>query len=117
LFEKSQKTLRIYAKNTDLRAEVDDLEEKVGSRDVEVAQLKEESAQLKGKSTQLKEQLAKLKEELVCKNKHFLQTKDELTRDAAESYATGFEDAMTQVPVCIPNWADEENRGWAAGRR
>jgi len=50
LFEKSQETLSIYARNTDLQAEGDDLKEKLGSKDAEVAQLKEESNQLKGKN-------------------------------------------------------------------
>ena len=63
-------------------------------KETEVVQLKEESAQLKEKSVQLEQQLAKLREELARKEELFLQTKDELTRDAAESYATGFEDAM-----------------------
>jgi len=35
---------------------------------------------------------------LARKDKLFKQTKDELTNDAADSYAAGFQDAMTQVP-------------------
>jgi len=45
---------------------------------------------------------ARLKEELVRKDEHFLQTKDELTRDAAKSYAAGFEDALAQVAYVHP---------------
>ena len=52
--------------------------------------------------TQLKERLAKLEEELVRKDEHFIQTKDELTRDAAESYVAGFEDAMAHVACVHP---------------
>ena len=48
--------------------------------------------------------MAKLEEELVRKDEHFLQTKDELTRDAAKSYAAGFEDDMPRLPVCIMGW-------------
>ena len=62
----------------------------------------EESVQLKEKSSQLEEQLPKLREELVRKDEHFLQTKDELVRDAAESYATGFEDVIAQVACVHP---------------
>jgi len=58
LFEKSQKTLGLYAKNTDLRVDVNDLTGKLGSWEAEVVQLKEESAQLKEKSAQLEEQIA-----------------------------------------------------------
>jgi len=35
-----------------------------------------------------------LKEEMVYKDELFQQAKDELTSDAADSYAIGFEDAM-----------------------
>jgi len=93
---------------------VDDLAEKLGSRDAEVAQLKEKSAQLKGKSTHLEEQLAKLKEELACKDEHFLQTKDELIRDAAESYTAGFEDAMAKVSCVHPGM--DLSRTWLTKR-
>jgi len=95
LFKKSQETLRIYARNTDLRAEVDDLTEKHDSKDVEVAQLMENSARLE-------EEMARLKEELVRKNELFLETKDELTRDVVESYTPGFEDVMAQVACVHP---------------
>jgi len=88
LFKKSQETLWIYARNTDLRAEVDGLEETLGSRDEEV--------------TQLKERLAKLEEELVRKDEQFLQTKDELTRDVAES-----RDASWGGP--FSDWFDQNN--------
>jgi len=47
-----------------------------------------------------KEDLAKQKEELVHKDEVFQQTKDELTNDAADSYAAGFEDAITHV-ACV----------------
>jgi len=94
LFEKSQETLSLYAKNTDLRADVDDLMGKLGSKEAEVDQLKEESAQLREKSIQLEEQLSKLREELARKDELFVHTKDELVCDAAESYAAGFEDAI-----------------------
>jgi len=90
LLEKAQETLRLYTRNGDLQAEVDGLKEKLGRRDEEVTQLKE-------KSTKLEEEMANLKEELVRTDELFQQTKDELTSDAAESYATGFEDAMAQV--------------------
>ena len=103
LFEKSQETLRIYAKNTDLRAEVDGLKEMLGNRDAEVAQLTE-------KSIKLEEEMAKMKEELVHKDELFLRTKDELTRDAAESYVVGFEDAMAQV-TCVHPGVDLSQTG------
>jgi len=110
LFQKSQETLRIYARNTDLRDEVNDLVEKLGSRDAEVVQLEEESTQLKVKLTQLEEQLAKMREELVRKDEHFLQTKDELTCNAVESYAAGFEDALAQV-ACVHPGVDLSQTG------
>ena len=46
LFEKSQETLRIYARNTDLHAEVVGLTEKLGTRDEEVTLLKEKSVRV-----------------------------------------------------------------------
>jgi len=46
--------------------------------------------------------MAKLKEELIRKDELFQQTKDELTSDVADSYAVGFEDAMTQVACMHP---------------
>ena len=67
-----------------------------------LAKLEEESAQLKEKSSQLEEQLAKLKEELTRKDELFQQTKEELTNDAAESYAARFEDAIAQVACVHP---------------
>ena len=88
LFEKSQETLRIHARNTNLRAEVDGLKETLGNRDEEVVQLKEKSA--------------KLKEELVRKDELFQQTNDELTGDAVGAYAVGFEDATAQVACVHP---------------
>jgi len=68
---------------------------KLGSKEEEVTQLREKSAKFD-------EEMAKLREELVRKDELFLQTKDELTRDVAESYAAGFEDAMTQVAYVHP---------------
>jgi len=90
LFEKSQETLRLYARNDDLRSEVDGLKKELGSRDEEMAQLKKE--------------MAKVKEEVICKDELFQQTKDELTSDVANSYAAGFEDAMAQVAYVHPGW-------------
>ena len=43
-----------------------------------------------------------MKEELAHKDRLFQQTKEELTNDVAESYATGFEDAMAQVAYVHP---------------
>ena len=103
LFEKSQETLRIYARNTDLQAEVDDLTEKLGSRDEEVAHLKEKSAQLE-------EEMGRLKEELVHKDELFQQTKDELTGDVDGAYAAGFEDAIAQV-ACVDLGMDLSQTG------
>jgi len=87
LFEKSQKTLRIYARNSDLRTEVECLKKELGGKDEEMAEVKETLAKLD-------EEMAKLKEEVVHKDELFQQTKDELTSDATDSYAAGFEDAM-----------------------
>jgi len=42
LFEKSQETLRLYARNGDLRTEVDGLKKELGSRDEEMVQMKKE---------------------------------------------------------------------------
>jgi len=66
LFEKSQETLRLYSRNGDLRTEVDGLKKELANRD----------------------------EEMVRKDELFQQTKNELTSDVVDSYATGFEDAM-----------------------
>jgi len=56
--------------------------------------------------------MARLREELVRKDELFLQTKDELTRDAADSYATEFEDAMAQV-ACVHPGVDLSQTGLA----
>jgi len=88
LFEKSQETLRIYSRNSDIRTELDSLKKDLGSKDEEMAQVKEES-------TKLKKEVARMKEEVVRKDELFQQTKDELTSDADDSYAVGFKDAMT----------------------
>ena len=88
--------MRLYARNGDLRTEVDGLKKKLGSRDEEMSQVKEE--------------LAKLKEEIVRKDELFQQAKDELTSDVVDSYAAGFEDAMTQV-VCVHPGMDLSQTG------
>jgi len=93
LFKKSRETLRLYARNDNLQAEVDGLKEKLGNRDEEVTQLREKLAKLE-------EEMANLKEELVHKDELFQETKEKLTNDVAESYAMGFEDAMAQV-ACV----------------
>ena len=89
LFEKSQEALRLYARNDELRTEVDGLKRELASRDEEMAQQKEE--------------LAKLKEELAHKDELFQQTKDELTSDVTDSNAAGFEDVMAQVAYLHPD--------------
>jgi len=96
LFEKSQEALRLYVRNDDLRTEVDGLKRELASRDEEMAQQKEE--------------LAKLEEELAHKDELFQQTKDELTSDATDSYATGFEDSMAQV-ACVHPEVDLSQKG------
>jgi len=104
LFDKSKEILRLYARNGDLRAEVDDLMGKLGSTDEEVTQLRQKSSNLEEEMAKLEEEMSKLREELVCKDEIFLQTKDELTRDATESYTAGFEDDMAQVAYVHPGW-------------
>jgi len=54
--------------------------------------------------------LARLKEKLVRKDELFLQTKDELTCDAADGYAAGFGDAMAQV-ACVHPGVDLSQTG------
>jgi len=78
LFEKSQETLRIYARNNDLCTEMDSLKKELGSKDEEMAQAKEALAKLE-------EEVARLKEEVVRKDELFQQTKYELTNDAADA--------------------------------
>ena len=46
--------------------------------------------------------LGQLEGELVRKDELFNQTKEELTNDAADSYAAGFEDAKAQVACAYP---------------
>lgn len=70
LFEKSQETLRLHARNGDLRAEVGKLKEKL-----------EEVTQLRKKSAQLEVMVGQLKEELARMDKLFQETKKKLTND------------------------------------
>jgi len=67
-------------------------------------------ARLEEKSSQQEERLAKLEEELACKDELFNQTKVELTNDAADAYAAGFEDAMAQV-ACVHPGVDLSQTG------
>ena len=96
LFKKSEETLRLYARNSDLRTEVDGLKKELTNKDEEMAQLKEE--------------LTKLKEEMDCKDESFQQTKDELTSDVVDTYAAGFEDTMAQV-ACVHPGVDLSQTG------
>jgi len=81
LFGKSQEALGLYARNNDLRTEVEKLKEELAEIDEEVARLKEELAQ---------------KDELLQK------TKEDLMSDAVESYMVGFEDAIAEAKYIYP---------------
>jgi len=90
LFEKSQEALSAHAKVLSLRNKVIDLQEKAEESHAKMVRLEE-------RATQQEVRLGQLERELVCKDELFNQTKEELTNDDADSYATGFEDAMAQV--------------------
>ena len=71
----------LYARNNDLRIEVEKLKEELVGRDEEVARQKEELTQ---------------KDELLQK------TKEDLMSDVADSYTIGFEDVVAQVTCVHP---------------
>jgi len=76
---------------------VDGLKKELSSRDEEMAQQKVK--------------LARLNKELARKDEIFQQTKDELTNNATDSYAMGFEDAMAQV-ACVHHGVDLSQTGF-----
>jgi len=59
-------------------------------------------ARLEERATQQEVQLGQMEEELVHKDELFNQTKEELTNNVVDAYATGFEDAMAQVAYAHP---------------
>ena len=79
MFGKSQKVLGLYARNNDLRTEVEKLKEELAGRDEKVARQKDEPLQ---------------------------KTKEDLMSDVVDSYMTSFENVVAQA-TCILLKMDE----------
>jgi len=60
------------------------------------------NAELHAEVERLRGELAQREEELVQKDASLKKTKEELTKDAANSYMTGFDDVVAQVTCVYP---------------
>ena len=106
LFDKSQEYTTLLAKVVPLRTQVVGLEEETVANKARMVKLEERATEwevklgmVEAELTAQTEALEKAKAELTIQVEAFGRVKEELIDDAANTYATGFEDALAQV-VC-----------------